>query len=151
MQKVLNTREVKVILAWLKEQYGIKELKIKNVFLKSTKDKIYLSNQNISELDTKNLRINLIGMYFAKEDTNGIRLSIEGSQIIGPKATKNVAELNKKQTAEWMRGEDIEYEGSLKGFVIIKCENDFYGVGNYKEGRILNFVSKDRRIKRLIS
>lgn len=151
MQKVLNTREVKVILKWLKEQYGIKELKIDSVFLKSTKDRIYLSNKYISELEPKSLRINLIGMYFATEEPNGVRLSIEGSQIIGPKSTKNVAELNKKQIADWMRGEDIEYQGSLKGFVIIKCDNDFYGVGGYKEGKILNYVSKDRRIKRLVS
>lgn len=149
MQKVLNSKEVKKILNWLKEQYGIKELKIGNVFLRNNKDKIYISNKNISELDPKSLRINIIGMYFAKEEPNGIRLSIEGSQIIGPKATKNVAELNKGQIAEWMRGEDIELKSDLKGFVIIKCDNDFYGVGGYKEGKILNYVQKERRIKRL--
>ena len=151
MQKVLNSKEIKKILNWLKEQYGIKELKIGNVFLKSTKDKIYLSTNKISELEPKSLRINIIGMYFAKEDPKGVRLSIEGSQIIGPKATKNVAELNKGQIAEWMRGEDVTFEGDFKGFVIIKHNNDFYGVGGYKEGKILNYVSKDRRIKRLTS
>ena len=148
MQKVLNSKEIKVILNWLKEQYGINELKIDNVFLKSTKDKIYLSTKKIAELDAKNLRINLIGMYFAKED-NGVRLSIEGSQIIGPKATKNIVELNEEQIKQWMRGEGIEIKGDFKGFVIIKHNNDFYGVGNYKEGKILNYVPKDRRIKRL--
>lgn len=151
MQKVLNSKEVKKILSWLKEQYGIKDLRIDEVFLKSAKDKIYLVSKKISELEPKNLRINLIGMYFAKEEPNGFRLSIEGSQIIGPKATKNVAFLDDDQVKRWIRGEDIEYEEGLQGFVIIKGDNDFYGVGNYKEGRILNYVPKDRRIKRLTS
>lgn len=149
MQKILNTREVKKILNWLKEHYGIKELKIDKAFLKSTKDKIYLISKKISELETKNLRINLIGMYFAKEDQKGIRLSIEGSQIVGPKAKKNIAEMSKEQIQRWIRGEDIDFKGNLEGFVIIKNENDFYGTGVYKEGKILNYIPKERRIKKI--
>ena len=120
MQKVLNTREVKKILNWLKKHYGIKELKIDKAFLKSTKDKIYLISRKISELEAKNLRINLIGMYFAKEEKNGIRLSIEGSQIIGPEATKNVIQLDEQQISDWIKGKDIEYNARVEGFVIIK-------------------------------
>jgi len=149
MQKVLNSREVKKILNWLKEHYGIKELKIDKVFLKSTKDRIYLVSKKISELETKNLRLNLIGMYFAKEEKNGVRLSIEGSQIIGPKATKNIAELNKEQINEWIKGQDITGDLKVEGFVIIKHKDDFYGVGNYKEGKILNYIPKERRIKKI--
>lgn len=151
MQKVLNSKEIKKILNWLKEQYGIKELKIDKAFLKSTKDKIYLVTKKISELETKSLRINLLGLYFAKEEENGIRLSIEGSQMIGPKATKNVIELDEQQISEWIRGQDITCEADTKGFVLVKHKNDFYGTGNYKEGKILNYVPKDRRIKRLTS
>lgn len=149
MQKVLNTREVKKILDWLKEHYGIKELKIDKVFLKSAKDKIYLVSRKVSELETKNLRINLVGMYFAKEEKNGIRLSIEGSQIIGPKATKNVIELGEQQVSNWIKGQDISCDADAEGFVIIKNGKDFYGVGNCKEGKVLNYVPKERRIKKL--
>ena len=149
MQKVLNSKEVKVILNWLKEHYGIKELKIEGTFLKSTKDKIYLSTRKIGELEPKSLRINLIGMYFAKQEKNGVRLSIEGSQLIGPKAIKNVAELNNDQMNSWVRGDDLDYEADLTGFVIIKYKDDFFGVGNYKEGKILNYVPKERRIKKI--
>lgn len=151
MQNILNSKEIKKILNLLKEQYGIKELKIDKAFLKSTKDKLYLVNKKISELEPKSLRINLLGLYFAKEEKNGIRLSIEGSQLIGPKATKNIADFDEEQTKRWMRGEDIDYNGDLEGFVLVKHKNDFYGTGNYKEGKILNYVPKDRRIKRLTS
>ena len=147
MQKILNSKEVKKILNWLKEHYGIKELKIDKAFLKSSKDKIYLISKKIAELETKNLRINIIGMYFAREDKNGIRLTIDGSQIVGSKATKNVVELNVKQISDWVKGNDVEFEADVEGFVIRKHANDFYGVGKYKEGKILNYVPKERRIK----
>ena len=149
MQRILNSKEIKKILNWLKEHYSIKELKIDKAFLQNTKDKIYLISKKISEFEDKNLRINLIGMYFAKEEKNGIRLSIEGSQIIGPEATKNVVELNENQLSEWLNGQDVELTAEIKGFVIIKHGNDFFGVGNYKEGKILNYVPKERRIKKV--
>lgn len=149
MQKVLNTREVKKILNWLKEHYGIKELKIDKAFLQSTKDKIYLISKKISELDPKSLRINLIGLYFAKLEKTGIRLSIEGAQIIGPKSTKNVVKLDKSQMNDWIRGNDIGYNADVEGFIIVKHKNDFFGVGTYKDGKILNYVPKERRIKKI--
>jgi len=146
MQKILNSKEIKKILNWLKEQYGIKELKIDRAFLKNNKDKIFLISKDISELQTRNIRLNLIGMYFAKEVKDGIRLSIEGSQLIGPKAKKNIIDLDEKQLDDWLNGQDVEYETDSKGFVIIRYNNDFYGVGTAKEGKILNYVPKDRRI-----
>ena len=149
MQRILNSKEIKKILNWLKEHYSIKELKIDKAFLQNTKDKIYLISKKISEFEDKNLRINLIGMYFAKEEKKGIRLSIEGSQIIGSEATKNVIELNKNQLSDWLNGQDVELTADLEGFVIIKHGNDFFGVGNYKEGKILNYVPKERRIKKV--
>lgn len=148
-QVILNSKEIKRILKWLKEYYGIKELKIDKGFLKNTKDKIYLISKKISELETQNIRINVIGLYFAKEEKQGYRLSIEGSQIIGPKSTKNIAELNEEQIKAWMRGEDIEYKDELESYVLIKYKKDFYGVGIYKEEKILNYVAKERRIKNI--
>ena len=59
MQRILNSKEIKKILNWLKEHYSIKELKIDKAFLQNTKDKIYLISKKISEFEDKNLRINL--------------------------------------------------------------------------------------------
>ena len=90
-------------------------------------------------------------MYFCDLE-NEIRLSIEGSQIIGPKAAKNVVEINEEQTKEWLKGEDLEIDGksNYSGFVIIKHNADFLGTGKYKENKILNYVSKSRRISSFI-
>ena len=103
-------------------------------------------NKEISKIELSKLRINTIGMYFCEVNPIGIRLSIEGSQLIGPKATKNITELDEKQGKQWIKGEDLEIEGDYSGFVLIKSNNDYIGTGKYKDGKIFNYVGKERRI-----
>ena len=148
--KFLNSKETKEILKLIEEQWGAK-LKLDYTFAKNNKNRGFIINKDISKIDFSKLRINSIGMYFCDLE-NEIRLSIEGSQIIGPKATKNVVEINGEQVKQWLKGEDLEIEdkSNCSGFVIIKHENDFLGTGKYKENKILNYVGKSRRINSLI-
>ena len=142
--KILNNKEIKEILSLIEKQWGEK-LKPDYAFLQNQKNRVFIINKDISKIDTSKLRINSIGMYFC-ETRNGIRLSIEGSQIVGPKATKNILEINENQTKQWLKGEDVEVEGKYDGFVILKNKNYFLGCGKFKEGKILNYVGKERRI-----
>jgi len=139
--KILNTKEKKKILDYLKKQYGA-VVDLDYIFIKK-KDKIYLLSNEFRNFDLGNLHINSSGLYFLKED----RLSVEGSQLIGKKAKKNVVELNKTQIEKWVMGWDIEIKGNYQGYVLVKYKDDFYGSGNYKDGRIKNFIPKSRRIK----
>ena len=143
--KFLNSKETKEILKLIEEQWGAK-LKLDYTFAKNNKHRVFIINKDVSKIDFSKLRINSIRMYFCDLE-NGIRLSIEGSQIIGPEATKNVAEINEEQTKKWMKGEDLEIDdkNNYSGFVIIKNKNDFLGTGKIKENKILNYVSKSRR------
>lgn len=143
--KILNNKEIKEIFNLIETQWDAK-LRLDYAFLKTEKDKIYLVNKDISKIDLSKLRINSIGMYFAEMRDNNIRLSIEGSQIIGPKAKKNVLELNEKELKEWMQGNDLEKETSLSGFLIIKNKDDYLGCGKSRDGKVLNFIGKARRI-----
>lgn len=144
--KILNSREIKEIYKLIDGQWGAK-IKLDYGFLKNIKNRIFIISKDISKIDTSKIRINSAGMYFCEIDYKGIRLSIEGSQIIGPKAAKNVVELNGEETKNWLKGEDIEKECSdCRGFVILKNKNDFLGSGKYSNNRILNYVSKTRRI-----
>lgn len=144
--KILNNKEVKEIFEMIEEQWGAK-LKLDYGFLKNNKNRIFIINKDISKIDISKLRLNSVGMYFCEIDNSGIRLSIEGTQIIGQKAAKNVIELNESETRQWFKGEDIEKEcKDCKGFVILKYKNDFLGNGKYVNGKILNYVSKTRRV-----
>ena len=143
--KILNNKEIKKILAMIETQWGFPE-KMDYAFLETEKGKIYIANKEIFNLDLSKIRINSVGIYFA-ETRAGIRLSLEGSQVIGPNATKNVVELDDKEAKQWMRGEDLDKKTDCRDFVIIKYKNDFLGTGKQtKEGKILNFVPKIRRL-----
>src|SRR3989338_8301353 len=147
--KILNGKEIKEILKLIEKQWGAK-LKLDYAFLKNPKNRVFIINkEDISKIELEKLRINSIGMYFCEIDKLGIRLSIEGSQIIGKKAEKNIVEINEEQAKQWFKGEDLEIKGNYSGFVIIKHNNDFLGNGNYKNGKILNYVSKSRRVSAL--
>ena len=144
--KILNSREIKEICRLIEKQWGAK-IKLDYGFLRNNKNRIFIINKNISKIDTSKLRLNSVGMYFYEDDRAGIRLSIEGSQIVGPKAVKNIVEINDDETRKWFRGEDLEKEcRGCSGFVILRNKNDFLGSGKYSNGRILNYVGKSRRI-----
>lgn len=144
--KILNNKEIKRIIEILKQQFGFKE-KLDYVFLINQRNRLYLVNKDISKLNLENLRIDSIGLYFGEYRNEEVRLSIEGGQMIGKKATKNIIELNDKEAEEWLTGQDIFKELKDRGFVILKHKKDILGCGRYKEGKIFNYVPKERRLR----
>ena len=142
IMRILSKTEVKKVLRQLNKQFEIKDLKLDYIFLKSEKDRIFIVNKDFGEVDVEN--INTVGLYIAKVEKDGIRLSIEGSQIFGAKASKNVLVLDKPD--EWLLGNNIGVKVGLKGYVIVKCGEDFLGCGKIVKGKLHNFVPKSRRI-----
>jgi NOL1/NOP2/fmu family ribosome biogenesis protein len=112
------------------------------------KIRIYSGSLSNDELNTlaANLRIENIGLYFAKQEKDGIRLTLDGIQIIKEQITKNIFELTDKQAEEWLRGFDLDIKTG-RGFKILKNNNEFLGCGKSTGDRITNFVPKERRIK----
>ena len=147
--KILNTREKKEINQRIKQQWDV-ELDKSFVFLLSNKNKLYIAEKDIGNIDFSRLRIDNVGLYVATVDDKGIRLSIEGSQMLGPQAKKNIVELSEDEMRDWFRGVDIkkapEDLDGCEGFVILKHNKDFIGCGKVTEKGILNFVPKTRRI-----
>ncbi|MBW2989177.1 hypothetical protein KY358_02555 [Candidatus Woesearchaeota archaeon] len=143
--RVLERKSRKLFMESLRKTFGF-EGKLDYYFLTNNKNKIFIVNKKINEIDIAKIRVNSIGLYIAEFSNNEARLSIEGSQIIGPEATRNVVELDEKKAREWIKGRDIETKAKAKGFVILRCGDDYLGSGRVKEGRILNFVPKARRL-----
>ncbi|MBW3022690.1 hypothetical protein KY308_01135 [Candidatus Woesearchaeota archaeon] len=143
--KFLNTKEAKHIKKMISEQWDC-DFKTDFAFLLSSKNKIYLVSKDIVKVDFEKLPISTLGVYFGELMNNELRLSIEGSQMIGSCAKKNVINLDKNQMRLWLKGKDLEIETKAEGFAILKYENDFMGTGKVKENKILNYVPKTRRI-----
>jgi len=148
--KPLNRRDASKILEQIGSEYGCdaKKLLIDDyTFFISDKDKIYIINNNIKEVDLEKIRVNSFGLYFCELNRGNVRLSMEGSMIIGKHATKNLLEVNDSTSRDWLKGVDIESNQEFDGFVIVKHNNDYIGCGKYKENKILNYVTKARRVK----
>lgn len=143
----LNSKEAKAILRIIKEQWNA-EPKLDYFFFKDNDNKIYIMNREFTLIDTSKLRINSLGLYIGQLRDNEFRLSIEGSQIIGKHAKKNVVELNKEDMRRWLRGEEIDLIKKIPGFIILKHNNDFLGSGKItKDNKLMNFIPKERRIR----
>ncbi|MFH2027758.1 MAG: hypothetical protein ABIJ08_01335 [Nanoarchaeota archaeon] len=144
--KILNKKEIQKILQSLEEQYGFKE-KLDYAFLLSEKNKIYIVNRDIERIDLSRLRVNSYGLYLGELKDNGqVRLSIEGSQIVGKHSDKNILGLDDDDAKDWLKGYDIGYDGKLKDFVMIKNKEDFLGCGKIAGNKLLNHVPKIRRM-----
>ena len=157
----LNSKEAKEIAKMINDQWDA-DFKFEDFVIKSLKDKIYIISRDLEQIEFKQYNIEQFGLYIAHiNERNEIRLSIEGSQIIGPKAKKNVVDIGKLSKL-WMAGQDIPFKTSCIGDVIVKDGNDYLGSGKImtkevivfdEEGnskkemqqQILNFVPKTRR------
>jgi len=149
---ILNKKEVKKVLALINNQWGCDTSQLSDyVFLKNNKDKYSIVNKELFDFPIDKVRVSKLGLYFGELHKEEFRVSIEGSQLVGRTAKKNVVELNDEQAAEWIRGVDVEIELTdvPNGFLLIKNNNDFYGCGKYKtiEKKLLNYYPKIRRIK----
>ncbi len=143
--KALNSKGKKEVQKLLDTQFGCSLPGKYEIFMNS-RNRLYLICKDFSKIDARSLRINSLGIYFGEIYENALRLSIEGSQLIGKDAVKSVLELDDAQASGWLAGEDIEINTGLKGFVIIKNKRDFLGCGKISSNKLFNYVTKERRI-----
>lgn len=145
---ILNSKEMKYIFNFIRQQWGVEGFSFIEdfVFRMGEDNSIYISNREVFDIDFSKLRIDVLGLYIGQWRNGDFRFSIEGSQLFGPHALKNVVELSREASRDWLKGKDLDVETDCSGFVIVKCGDDFMGCGRIKESRLLNFVPKIRRI-----
>lgn len=139
----MNSREIKQVRLMIEEQFGVKPA-FDTAFFKNSEDKIFLMSKSFAEIDPQKLRINSMGLYFGKLENAGLRLSIEGSQLVNPQ--KNVVEISKDDAHKWMLGDELKVDDKLQGYAAVKCDDDILGCGFCKNGKLINYVPKGRRL-----
>lgn len=146
--KILLSSQKKKILKQLNEQFGITSLPY--LILKFGKDKLraYSGSFSIEEINQleNNLRIENMGLYFAKQQVDGIRLTLDGVQLFKDQISKNILILDDKQAEDWLKGQDLDIK-SDSAFKILQNNNEFIGCGKSTGERITNSIAKERRIK----
>jgi NOL1/NOP2/fmu family ribosome biogenesis protein len=146
---VLEGKELEEIKETLNSQFGI--TKIPGELIMKGKEKVFLFTGELPEKDLKTIEfkvfIERVGTYVAKIEEQGIRLSIEGSQIFKNQITKNVVELNEEEMNTWMHGSEVLKQSGTTGYVIVKYKDDMLGTGKASKEKITNFIPKSRRLK----
>lgn len=137
--------------------YGIKE--IPYLLIESGKEKIrgYSGNLLMKELTDLNqeIGVELAGMYLFHNYGDNIRLSFDAIYALKDQITENIIELNDEQAIEFLKGRDLmlskEEQEKLKdetfGFKIAKHKDEFLGTCKLIEGRIINYMPKERRLR----
>ena len=147
--KILKKKETQNILRQLNESWGIKE--IPGIIARRGEERLFLFTGELEEYKIRILEsaafIERIGVYFAKIVNREIRLSIEGTQIFKDQITKNIFELDEKQTEEWMMGRELLIKTGYHGFIVMKYKDNFLGCGKASAEKIGNFIPKNRRLK----
>ena len=132
----------------LERVYGVKLPKDLEYFRR--KEKIYgIKKEKLKEIfEIEGLKIDNIGIRLLNIERDGIRLTIEGAQLIGRDAKRNVLKINKDIAEIFLAGEDVEIEEAFDyPYVIVRYKNDILGVGRIIKGNILRpYIPKERRI-----
>lgn len=146
--KILDRSERSRIYGYLSDRYGLKS-ELDLGFL-SLRKYIRVISKDITKINIRNMRIENLGLLFGEWILEDFMLSIEGSQLVGPHADRNVAELDDAQFNAWMRGGKLtidDVKSDLEdGFVIIKYGYDYAGCGELSNGEIWSSLPAQRRI-----
>lgn len=144
--RFLNSRERKVFLKQLSEQYGY-EKDTDYLICELGKNKYYFVSPDVASLDIDAIRPQHLGLYVANTMKAEIRLTLDGAHLLAPACSHERITLTAEQTEEWMRGEDVQMSQQETPFRIVEYEKTILGCGKIKDGYLLNYVPKGRRIQ----
>ena len=145
----LSRGEKKTVERELKEIFGIPKLNF--LLIRSGKEKIRAYSGVLSKEEIKKLsqvvNIEGIGLYAAKQENNETRLTLDALHLLKNEIRTSIIELDDEQIARWMKGENIEIASDKKGVFILKNKGDFIGSGKASQGKLYNFIPKERRMR----
>ena len=148
--KFVKSGEKKRLLKELKESFGIDKLD-SWILVETGKKKIRGFSGNMTREEIKELseisNLELLGTYLVRKETNVLRLGFDATQILKDKIKKNIFELDDSQLDSWMNGNNLN-EKVEKGIYVLRHADDFVGCGISNGEKIINFVPKERRIRR---
>ena len=149
--KILERKEIEKIEDIVERNYGTKINLRQFLVLETFEEKIWLTAKDLLSINLSKLPVNCVGMNFGKLKRNGkINLTIEGSQMVGVEATKNLVLLNEDNAKKFMQGSDVKPDKEINceyhNFSIIKSGEDILASSLLTEEGIENQLPRSRRI-----
>ena len=146
--RFLKSSEKKKLIKELEENFGI--LKLDYLLIETGKQKIRGFSGTMTKEEIKELseiaNVEIIGIYLFRREGN-LRLSLDGTHLLKKQMTKNIIEISDKEIELWLHGKNLEIVKD-RGVYAIRYKDDFIGCGISDGKKIINYVPKERRIRR---
>lgn len=140
--KFLNSKEKKVLLKTINDYFGSNFETDDRIYI-TNQDKIYLITKDIEKIDIDKIKVRNMGLYLGQIMQGAIRLSIEGSQLIGKTATKNILQVD-EDLLKKLKEEKFEISCN-DGYYLVKYRDHFLGCIYVKNNIAHNYIPKARR------
>lgn len=147
--RFLSNNETKKLKEIIRKNYTCKLPDF--VFFETSKEKIWVCNEYVKQFLKFLPNVKFFGVFFGKLKRNKkIQLSLEGSQIVGKNATKNIIEfLNLSDLEKYIKEgkipQKIRRNAEVHNFPIVKFNNYFAGsICLISENEIKSFFPKSR-------
>ncbi len=146
--KFLSSGEKKKLFQELDGLFGIGKLDY--IFIETGKEKIRAFSGDLTKdeiiLLNDAVRIELVGMYFARKEPFSLRLGFDATQLLSDKIKEGFIELNEDDFKLWMGGNVLKMDAD-DGLYAVKYGNDFLGCGYVKDEKMYNYVPKERQLR----
>lgn len=148
---VLEKEQIENLEKLIEKNYGTRAGLDRFLVLLSFEEKIWLASKEILNLDMRKFPVNSIGMNFGKIKRNDkINLTVEGAQMIGKLATRNIVVLDEENSKKFMQGSNVKPQQEVgceyHNFAIVKFGENILGSSLLTEDGIQNQLPKSRRI-----
>jgi NOL1/NOP2/fmu family ribosome biogenesis protein len=148
---IYDSKRKKQLLARLTEQFGVSE--IPGFLFETGKEKVrvFTGNLTIDELyDVGDCaRVEYMGLYLFKPEEWAVRVGFDAALLLKEQVHTGVVDLTDEQAKLWMQGEHLPIVVS-KGMYVMRHGEDVFGCGVSDGEKLINFVPKERRSKRIL-
>ncbi len=150
--KEISHKEELHIIKFLEDIYGVNQKDLENLlFIKKVED-VWVTTKRASKVlkFESALTINSVGFRAIRSAFSvSPKITTNFAQFLGEKITKNKYDMNKAEYELFIKGYELDNPNNLRGFCILKYNNEVIGVGLATEGKIRNQLPKGRVLKNL--
>ena len=147
----LGKIETKKLQNYLHKTYGINLDYLESLALLKRGKDIWATNKSTKCMISigKNLNINSLGIRILRNAFEVPKITTNFAILVNDKITKNYYEMTKEQADEFTHGNEISIPANndYKNYLILKYNDEVYGVGLINNGTVKSQVPKGRLLK----
>lgn len=145
----LTRRELRRVNDLVERAYGARFEEDGHHYFTRKRD-LYRVSKDLERVDIDRIDEVFAGLYLGEILDETVRLSVEGSQILGPSAQHRVLELDEDEWFGWLERHDVASERFAEmdeGFYLVRnARGDFFGSGLLKDSTLKSWIPKGRAV-----